>query len=116
MISKQRNISQEILDSIEAFEQHRKGKQMHQQEKYTATNLKALDSLKDIDYSDIPELDEEFFKHAALIEPKKKQSLTVRFDIEVIDYFKNTVGKGYQTRMNAVLKAYVKSHQKHDSV
>lgn len=90
---------------------------MNEKRKPTATNLKALDSLKDkdIDYSDIPELDEEFFKHAVLIEPKKKQSLTVRFDIEVIDYFKSTVGKGYQTRMNAVLKAYVKSHQKHDS-
>lgn len=76
------------------------------------SNLKALDTLSDndIDYSDIPELDEEFFKRATLVEPEKKQSLTVRYDKEVINYFKE-FGKGYQSKMNAVLKAYVKAHQ-----
>ena len=52
----------------------------------------------------------EFWKKAKPVFPEHgKQQLTVRLDKEVIDYFKNQ-GKGYQTRMNAVLKAYVDSH------
>lgn len=86
---------------------------MKENKKNTKTDLKALDNLrdKDIDYSDIPELDDEFFKNAILVEPKPKQSLTVRYDEEIIEYFKKTVGRGYQSKMNSVLKAYVK-HEK----
>ena len=87
---------------------------MQEKKKLTASDLKALDKLKDkdIDYSDIPELDEDFFKNAVIVEPEKKQSLTVRYDKEVVDYFKYTVGRGYQTKMNAVLKAYVKAKRR----
>jgi uncharacterized protein (DUF4415 family) len=35
-----------------------------------------------------------------------KQQLTIRFDQDVIDWFKSE-GAGYQTRMNEVLRAYV---------
>lgn len=38
--------------------------------------------------------------------PGPKQQLTVRFDQDVIAWFK-TQGPGYQTRMNAVLRAYM---------
>ena len=38
--------------------------------------------------------------------PGPKQQLTVRFDRNVVDWFK-AQGAGYQTRMNAVLRAYV---------
>lgn len=39
-----------------------------------------------------------------------KNSVTLRIDHDVLEWFKEK-GRGYQTRMNAVLKAYVKAHQ-----
>ncbi|MBQ31978.1 MAG: hypothetical protein CL923_05410 [Deltaproteobacteria bacterium] len=39
-----------------------------------------------------------------------KVSTTVRFDAEVLEYFRAT-GKGWQTRMNEVLRGYVASQQ-----
>ena len=66
---------------------------------------------QNIDYSDIPELDETFFKNAILVEPSPKEQVTMRIDADVLDWFKAR-GKGYQTRMNAVLKAYVAAQSK----
>lgn len=60
---------------------------------------------EDIDFSDIPELQEDFFENATLVVPKK--SITLHLDAEVIDWFRSQ-GKGYQVRMNAILKAYVR--------
>ncbi len=65
---------------------------------------------KDIDYSDIPDLDEKFWAKAKIVEARSKQAVTIRYDREVIEWFK-AHGKGYQTRMNAVLLAYVNSQQ-----
>lgn len=37
-----------------------------------------------------------------------KQSITIRLDREIIDFFKTiTDGHGYQTKINAVLKEYM---------
>lgn len=67
---------------------------------------------KDIDYSDIPELDEEFFKNAVVVYPDApKKQMTVRLDADMVDWFK-AQGRGYQTRMNAVLRAYYQAHSK----
>lgn len=65
---------------------------------------------KDIDYSDIPELDDAFWNNAVLTHPSKKERITVRFDTEVVEWFKKQ-GKGYQTRMNTVLKSYYEAHK-----
>ena len=65
---------------------------------------------KDIDYSDIPELDESFWNNAVLVYPGKKERLTVRFDADVVQWFKKQ-GKGYQTRMNTVLKSFYEAHK-----
>jgi uncharacterized protein (DUF4415 family) len=43
-----------------------------------------------------------------ILGPKKQ--ITVRLDPNIIDYFK-AQGRGYQTRMNAVLRAYVQAHK-----
>jgi uncharacterized protein (DUF4415 family) len=67
----------------------------------------------DIDYSDIPETDEDFWKNATIHLPKKKQSLTIRLDAEVVEWFKNN-GRGYQTHINAVLKAYMLQNKNSD--
>jgi uncharacterized protein (DUF4415 family) len=40
----------------------------------------------------------------------RKTSTTIRLDVEVLEAFK-AMGKGWQTRMNKVLKDYVKSRK-----
>lgn len=66
---------------------------------------------RDIDYSDTPRLDDSFFKRPLVELPKPKMPITIRVDPEVLEWFR---GKGarYQTRINAVLKAYVQAHKK----
>jgi uncharacterized protein (DUF4415 family) len=61
---------------------------------------------EDIDYSDIPPISDEFWEKAVLIPPEGKERLTLRLDNFVIDYFKRR-GRGYQSRINAVLRSYV---------
>ena len=63
----------------------------------------------DIDYSEIPELDAAFFKKAQLFMPKNKDTITLRIDHDVLEWFKNQ-GKGYQTKINAVLKTFVRHY------
>jgi uncharacterized protein (DUF4415 family) len=43
--------------------------------------------------------------------PQPKVVLNMRVDRDVIDYFRHT-GRGYQTRINAVLRAFVKAEQR----
>lgn len=38
-----------------------------------------------------------------------KEPISIRVDKDVLNYFKST-GKGYQTRMNAVLRAFMQHH------
>jgi uncharacterized protein (DUF4415 family) len=42
--------------------------------------------------------------------PPGKEAVKLRIDRDVLDWFRGT-GKGYQTRMNNVLRAFVKSRQ-----
>ena len=62
---------------------------------------------EDIDFSDIPELDEDFWERAELVEPDRTDQITIRVKRSVLAYFK-APGKGYQTRMNRVLESYVR--------
>ena len=62
----------------------------------------------DIDYSDIPPLDEKFFKEGKLRLPKAKPLISIRIDTDVLEWFKSQ-GGGYQTLMNAVLRMYMES-------
>jgi uncharacterized protein (DUF4415 family) len=66
---------------------------------------------EDIDTSDIPALDEAFFAEAELRMPQAKPSITIRLDPDVLEWFKGQ-GKGYQTRINAVLRKYVEAQKK----
>ncbi len=58
------------------------------------------------------ELDEDFWRNARLVMPpaRGKRSIHLRVDEDVLDWFKGQ-GPGYQTRMNAVLRAYVESRR-----
>ncbi len=64
-----------------------------------------------IDYSDSPELDDEFWQEAQLSLPETKERITLRVDKEIVDYFRQS-GHGYQTRMNAVLRAYMEAQRR----
>ncbi len=43
--------------------------------------------------------------------PGPKQQLTIRFDQDVVEWFK-AQGAGYQTRMNAVLRSFVDAQKR----
>jgi uncharacterized protein (DUF4415 family) len=54
-----------------------------------------------------PVLDEAFWRNAEILDPRhEKSTITMRVDDDVLDFFKRG-GAGYQSRMNAVLRAYV---------
>ena len=67
----------------------------------------------DIDTSDIPELDDDFFHKAELRVPPK-QPVTLRLDADVLDWFKSQ-GRGYQTRINKLLRRYMEAQQEQQS-
>ena len=59
----------------------------------------------EIDFSEIPPLNESFWKNAVrnpFYRPVKQQ-LTVRLDADVVAWLRQQ-GKGYQTRLNQVLR------------
>lgn len=70
----------------------------------------ALQDDKDIDTSDIPELDQDFFRQAELRVPAK-QTVTIRLDSDVLAWFKEQ-GSGYQTRINQLLRQYMQAQQR----
>ena len=74
---------------------------------------KAIEAIQDenIDYSDIPETDENFWANAKLREPDRTQHVTLRVKRSVLDHFKAGGKKGYQTRINAVLESYVRAQK-----
>jgi uncharacterized protein (DUF4415 family) len=80
------------------------------------TNYKKINKLSDsdINYSDIPETDEEFWSDAQILFPSKKTHLSIRLDDDIISWFKQ-FGRGYQTKINAVLRSYISSTQKAQS-
>jgi uncharacterized protein (DUF4415 family) len=53
--------------------------------------------------------DEEFWKDAEVVLPQRKQVVTMRIDADVFEWFKRQ--PGYQTRINAVLRTYMKAHK-----
>jgi uncharacterized protein (DUF4415 family) len=70
-------------------------------------NLRTLAARPDseIDFSDIPELTEEQWKTAErghFYRPVKRQ-ITARVDADVLEWLKSQ-GKGYQSRINAILR------------
>lgn len=73
--------------------------------KQTSTSKKSTNS-EMIDYSDIPETSEEFWKNAEVKIPVEKTAISIRLDNDILEFFKKQ-GKGYQSKINAVLRSYV---------
>ena len=87
---------------------------MSAKRKSISSDLKRLDKMTDaeIDYSDSPPLDESFFTKQTVMLPQKKDSITLRIDHDVLEFFKHQ-GRGYQTLINAILKLYVQANRRH---
>jgi uncharacterized protein (DUF4415 family) len=85
---------------------------MKEKKKSISNGFNHLDAMadKDIDYSDIPSTDESFWKNAKVIVPKHKCQITLRIDDDIIEWFRHE-GKGYQSKINAVLRSYVEAHK-----
>ncbi len=84
--------------------------------KISETDWQALETMSDaeIDFSDIPPLGEEFFKDAQLRLPRPKATITMRLDADVLEWFRST-GKGYQSRINAILRMYMDAQERRSS-
>src|SRR5947209_17597293 len=76
------------------------------------SDLARIDRMKDadIDYSDIPPLDKSFYTKATEAWPPAKQQLTIRLDVDVLEWLK-AHGRGYQTRIDRILRAAMDSQR-----
>jgi len=84
----------------------------------SGTDLKRVDAMTDAELErTIAEDEDELDLHpdwtqAKLVMPEPKQSVHLRLEQDVVEYFKG-YGKGHISRMQAVLKAYVNAHRPH---
>jgi uncharacterized protein (DUF4415 family) len=82
------------------------------------TNWKRIATLSDgeihkavrSDRDAAPIADPDWFRRAKIVLPRPKQAISLRLDQDIMEWFRRR-GKGYQTRINAVLRAYVQAHQ-----
>ena len=51
--------------------------------------------------------DEAFWKGAKVVLPTRKTVVTMRLDADLLEWFRQQ--RGYQTRINAILRAYMKA-------
>lgn len=77
------------------------------------TDWKRLRALTDEDIkravADDPDeslADADFWKNAKLVLPEAKEKISLRLDRDVLDFFRRS-GRRYQTRINAVLRAFM---------
>jgi len=80
------------------------------------TDFARLDKMKDedIDFSDAPEITPEMFAKAIVrrgLKPRTKTQVTLRVDTDVLEWYKKQ-GRGYQTKINLLLRAYMQEHQR----
>ena len=64
--------------------------------------------------AELADLPANFWEDAELVAPSPKRAISLRLDEDVLDWFRRS-GPRYQTRMNAVLRMYVKRMRKHVS-
>lgn len=69
---------------------------------------------EDIDLSDAPEITPEMFAKAIVrrgLKPRTKKQVTLRIDSDVLEWYRKQ-GRGYQTRINLLLRAYMDEHRR----
>ena len=79
------------------------------------TDWKRLRSMTDeevhaavVDDPDVRPTDESFWKDAHVVMPKPKEVVTMRLDADLLAWFRRE--RGYQTKINAILRAYMNAH------
>ncbi len=75
--------------------------------------LKVLQEMPDeeIDYSDIPPVTDWSGAVVGKFYRPVKEAVTIRLDADVLDWLKQS-GKGYQTRVNKILRAVMEQKRK----
>jgi len=53
--------------------------------------------------------DAQFWKTAKVVMPVPKEIVTIRLDADLLRWFRRE--RGYQTRINAILRAYMQAHE-----
>lgn len=81
---------------------------------YSADELRAMKDTGDYvptrTDAPAPDIDEDFWKNARVVTtPQRKVHTGIRLDADVLEWYRSQ-GKGWQTRMNAVLRSYYESH------
>jgi uncharacterized protein (DUF4415 family) len=64
-----------------------------------------------VDYSDIPELPDDFWAQHPPVRRQNKRLVTLRLDADVLTFFRKG-GRRYQTQINAVLRAYMEAQSR----
>jgi uncharacterized protein (DUF4415 family) len=57
---------------------------------------------------DVHPTDEKFWKDAKVVLPQRKEIITIRLDADLLEWFRQQ--QGYQTRINAILRAYMNAN------
>ena len=84
------------------------------------TDWVKVDALDDghIDFTDCPEITDEMFANAIIrkgLKPvHRKKQVTLRLDADILSWFKGQ-GRGYQTKINSLLRTYIDTQKKHKS-
>lgn len=60
--------------------------------------------------SDAPERSAAWWQTAKLVMPAKKEQVSLRIDPDVMAFFRES-GQGYQSRINAALRAFMEEHR-----
>jgi len=84
-------------------------------DKVDALTDEEIEQAIDNDPDAVPRLDAEWFKEAVWRNyghdaDEDKERITIRLDKGVLNFFRER-GKGYQSRINNALRAFVKAHQ-----
>ena len=66
---------------------------------------KALEADPDVRTTDIS-----FWKKAKIVKPRNKQTVTIRLDADLLEWLRRQ--RGYQTRINAVLRTYMEARKR----
>lgn len=82
------------------------------------TDWKRLERLRDADIRRAAKSDPDaapvaspaWLHRAKLLEPQPKLPVSMRLDEDILKWFRAR-GRGYQTRINAVLRAYIEAHR-----
>jgi uncharacterized protein (DUF4415 family) len=97
--------------------QKRTGKASSRKPTKSLTDWKRLRSLSDREIRNAIEKDPEarptdasFWKKAKIILPQPKQTVTMRLDADLLIWLRQQ--KGYQTRINAILRTYMEAQKR----